>query len=218
MKNKIFEKYSIIFWVFIVGSFAGFIHENLLTFLKGEFVLRRGLIYEPLIPIYGIGLLIFYLSYNGLKLKSTNTLFRVFAVFIVSFFLGGLTEYMCSLIQEKFFGTISWDYSYLKFNLNGRTSLIHATFWGMMGILFYELLLPILVIIREYILAKNFKTLTIILTLILLFDCSISSIACSRQRERRKNIEPSNSFEEFLDKHYSDEYLEEIYNNAKHVD
>ena len=46
MKNKIFEKYSIIFWVFIVGSFAGFIHENLLTFLKGEFVLRRGLIYH----------------------------------------------------------------------------------------------------------------------------------------------------------------------------
>ena len=38
-------------------------------------------------------------------------------VFISSMILGGITEYLCSYIQEKAFGTISWDYSDWIFNI-----------------------------------------------------------------------------------------------------
>ena len=55
--------------------------------------------------------------------------------------LGGITEYLCSYIQEKAFGTISWDYSYLLFNINGRTSLLHCTYWGIAGILYITYIL-----------------------------------------------------------------------------
>ena len=42
-------------------------------------------------------------------------------------------------------------------------------------------------------------------------------MACLRQTERLLGFQASNEFEVFLDKHYPDEYLNRIYNNAKVV-
>jgi len=215
MKREVLEKYIFIFWVFILGSFFGFIHENFLNLIKGIHEVRRGLIYEPLIPIYGIGLLIFYLVYHKVDLKKYNLLHKVFIIFIIGFISGGVMEYLCSLIQEKVFGTISWDYSYLKYNINGRTSLLHASFWGLLGILFYQLILPILSEQKKLINKNWLKIFTIIIAIIFILDCSISWMACQRETERRKNIEPRNTLEKVLDKYYPDEYLDRIYNNAQ---
>ena len=61
MKKTKFEKYCLLFTIFIFGSFIGFILENLYTIvIKGNYALRQGLIYEPLIPIYGLGALTMY--------------------------------------------------------------------------------------------------------------------------------------------------------------
>ena len=120
-----------------------------------------------------------------------------------------------SYLQEKIFGTISWDYSYLRFNLNGRTSLLHASFWGLMGVLFYEFLLPRIISFKKYLNYNWTKVLTIVFSFIFLFDATISCVACHRQAERREGVLPTNSVERFLDHHYPDEYLNKIYNNAK---
>ena len=61
----------------------------------------------------------------------------------------GITEYVSSYVQEKAFGTISWDYSHLMFNLNGRTSLMHCTYWGIAGIMYVTLVVPLLKKLRE---------------------------------------------------------------------
>ena len=64
---------------------------------------------------------------------------------------------------------------------------------------------------------KQVKVFTIILSVLLLFDCTISILACNRQTERRNNLKPNSTLKAFLDKHYPDEYLNKIYNNAKSV-
>ena len=56
--------------------------------------------------------------------------------------LGGIVEYLFSFFQEKFFGTVSWDYSNLWFNINGRTSLLHCLYWGTGGVLFVKYIYP----------------------------------------------------------------------------
>ncbi len=216
-KNQIFKNYSIIFWIFIIGSLLGFVHENLLTILKGHYVLRQGLIYEPLIPIYGIGLLVFYLVYYKLEFKKSSKTLQVLIVFMVGFLAGGITEYICSFVQEYFFGTISWDYSKLKYNFNGRTSIFHSFCWGIIGVLVFELLLPKIKKSQNHIMDRQVKIFTIILSVLLLFDCTISILACNRQTERRNNLKPNSALKVFLDKHYPDEYLNRIYNNAKTV-
>ena len=59
MKKQAITNLTMILWIFLIGSFFGFIYENLLMIIKGHPALRQGLIYEPLIPIYGIGSIVF---------------------------------------------------------------------------------------------------------------------------------------------------------------
>ena len=99
-------------------------------FQKGYFESRQGLIYGSFIPVYGIGAIIYYLILNNIKKDNKIKIFFITAI------LGGITEYICSLVQEKVFGTISWDYSYIIFDINGRTSLLHCSYWGIAGILY----------------------------------------------------------------------------------
>ena len=215
MKKDLFIKYEYFFSIFMLGSFLGFVHENLLTLSSGHYSLRQGVIYEPLIPVYGAGILAFYFFYHRVDFKNLNKYLKIFIVFSIGMIGGGAVEYLFSYLQEKIFGTISWDYSHLRFNLNGRTSLLHASFWGLMGVLFYELLLPRIISFKMYLNYNWTKVLTIVFSFIFLFDATISSIACYRQAERREGILPTNSVERFLDLHYPDEYLNKIYNNAK---
>ncbi len=214
--KKYFEKYTYVFWVFMLGSFLGFVHENLLMMYRGRDVLRQGLIYEPLIPVYGFGLLLFCLVFRRLGLEKIKSHWkRILKVFVISFLLGGVAEYLFSFFQEMIFGTISWDYSSYAFNLYGRTSFYHCSVWGLMGVVFYLLLFPILCRLEKYINKKTVYYLTIIFSIVLFLDCFISTIACLRQGKRRENIPAQNIVETFLDQHYPDELLDYIYNNAR---
>lgn len=214
--KKVFEKYEVIFSLFVIGSFLGFLLENIYTILrKGQFILRTGLIYSPLIPVYGIGVLIFYFIYNNLKFKKENKIIQIFTIFIIGFALGGMVEYLCSYFQENIFGTISWSYDKLKFNLNGRISLFHNFCWGLLGIVFYQIILPFFKKKSICLKTKPAKIIIVILSIFLLFDCFISYIACIRQTERREGIAAQNKVDRFLDSNYPDDYLNQIYTNAR---
>lgn len=210
------KKVSFIFLVFIIGSFIGFAWENVLTIIKGAYHLRQGLLYEPLIPIYGLGALIFYFVYVKTEF-SDNKVLCLLKVFLLAFVVGGITEYFCSFFQEKIFGTISWNYSYMKFDLNGRTSLLHCSFWGLMGLLFYLVVMPVLNKLKIWLDKRCFKVLTIALSICFLCDVTISFVACYRRDERRNNIENDTRLANFLDTHYTDEVIDRVYNNAVKV-
>ena len=213
MKEKNVKKeLTILFWVFIIGSIAGFIFEVIVVFFqKGHFELRQGLIYGPFIPVYGIGAMCYYIVLSKIKIKNKVQ------IFLITMILGGITEYLCSFIQEKAFGTISWDYSYLPFNINGRTSLLHCIYWGIGGVLYITYIEPLLNKMIDKTNMKAFDLITIILSIFIVFDISISWMAADRQTERKNDIEPENRLDIFLDKNYPDEYMNRIFNNKKDV-
>ena len=213
MKEKNVKKeLTILFWSFIIGSIAGFIFEvTVVFFQKGHFELRQGLIYGPFIPVYGIGAMFYYIVLSKTKIKNKVQ------IFLITMILGGITEYLCSFIQEKAFGTISWDYSYLPFNINGRTSLLHRIYWGICGVLYITYIEPSLNKIINKTNMKVFDLITIILSIFIVFDISISWMAADRQTERKNNIQPENRLDIFLDKNYPDEYMNRIFNNKKDV-
>ena len=195
MKEKNVKKeLTILFWSFIIGSIAGFIFEvTVVFFQKGHFELRQGLIYGPFIPVYGIGAMCYYIVLSKIKIKNKVQ------IFLITMVLGGITEYLCSFIQEKAFGTISWDYSYLPFNINGRTSLLHCIYWGIGGVLYITYIEPLLNKLIDKTNMKAFDLITIILSIFIVFDISISWMAADRQTERKNNIEPENHLDLFLD-------------------
>ena len=210
-KSKL-EEVIKIFWVFIIASIIGYIFEFIVVlFQKGYYECRQGLIYGPFIPVYGIGAIVYYLFFY--KIKTRNKLI----VFLLSMILGGITEYLCSFVQEMVFGTISWDYSYLPFNVNGRTSLLHCTYWGIAGIMYIMWVEPLINKIGRVSEKKVTKLVTIIVALFMLFNIVISSVAMYRQTQRLRNVQPQNKLDVFLDKYYPDEYLDKIYANKKNV-
>lgn len=211
-KENILKELIIIFWLVIIGSILGYIFEMIVVlFQKGYFESRQGLIYGPFTPVYGIGAIIYYLVLN--QVKTRNKL----KIFFITMILGGATEYISSFIQEKAFGTISWDYSYLMFNLNGRTSLLHCTYWGIAGVLYVTFIEPLIEKLRLIIDTKSLKIITIFVSIFMIFNIQISCFAADRQFERRKNIEPENRLDMFLDKYYPDEYMNQIFTNKKDV-
>lgn len=209
-ENKILKKIVKLFCVFVIGSIIGYLLEMIVGLVQnGHFVSKQGLIYGPFSQVYGIGLVIYYLVIPNNK--------KNIEIFLISMFLGGIVEYIFSYLQETFFGTISWDYSNLLFNINGRTSLLHCIYWGIGGILFSKYIRPQIEKIDLLYPKMWFKVLIIFLAIFLLFDIIISSLACKRQEERKEGIEPKNNIEIFLDKTYTDEVLNKIYSNAKEI-
>ena len=114
-KKEVLNKLVKVFWVFIIGSVIGYVLEMIVGLVQnGHFVSRQGLLIGPFIQVYGLGLVTYYLVIS--KIKDKNNV----KIFILSMILGGVIEYLFSFFQEKLFGTISWDYSNLPFNINGR--------------------------------------------------------------------------------------------------
>ena len=101
-KKCVFAKgYSFkkLFFIFVIGSIIGVLYEEILNTVKiylatGDIVqeLRRGVIYGPFNPLYGLGaVLVVYLlvrpNYSNIK------------TFIYGGLLGGIIEHSISLLQ-----------------------------------------------------------------------------------------------------------------------
>ncbi len=210
-RKVLFQK---VVFIFVVGCVLGTYYEEILHVVKNllahgtfSWVSRRGLLYGPFSPIYGIAFVLVYLLFCLKKRKW-------YVNFIYGSLLGGFYEYSMSYLQEKLWGTISWDYSHHFLNIGGRTTIPFMFFWGVVVLLFIYVLYPIINHIYEKIPAHFAQKLATFLFVFLMFDASISLVAVSRQTMRHKGIEPKTALGEFCDEHYTDDYLRKIYDNS----
>ena len=199
-----------IFWIFIIGSVFGFFAEMIYsTVYTRTVVIRQGLIYGPFVQIYGVGAVAYYILI--IKVKDPNK------AFFLGMTMGGLLEYLCSFFQEILFGTVSWDYSDLFMNINGRTCLLYCFYWGIIAVVFLKLVYPWLEKIEPMIYKRWVRRFTVFLMLFMTFDITISCMAANRQDERHNHIPAKNRIDVFLDNTYPDDYLDRIYNNKKEM-
>ena len=211
-KESIIQKLTKIFWIFLIGSIIGYGLEMIVGLVQnGHFVSRQGLLFGPFIQVYGVGLVAYYLVISNIRKKS------YIKIFFITMLLGGIVEYLFSYLQETWFGTISWDYSNLLFNIHGRTSLLHCLYWGIGGVLFVRFILPLIRNLNGWCKNTNFRYITAFLVLFITFDIVMSGMAGSRQLERKNNIAANGYIDNFFDEYYPDEKLEQIYSNAKTV-
>lgn len=204
---QINQSYKLIMF-FVLGSFIGCIFETLLCyFQRGYFESRKGLIYGPFNPIYGLGAvaLVYYLENKKKNLS----------LFLNGAFLGGVIEYLCSWIQETFFGTTSWNYIKYPLNFDGRTSVYHMIWWGIFSVIFMKLIYPEMIKLISYIKEDKRKAINILVILFFAIDGLISGYASIRQEERKNNIEATNFMQKYFDKHYPDSLMERVYPNRR---
>lgn len=209
-----------LFWVFIIASIIGCVVETVVCIVqKGHFEIRQGVIYGPFIPVYGAGAVLFYIIVpiiTGATANNTKEISNI-KIFIYTMILGGVTEYLFSYGQECLFGTISWDYSSIPFNINGRTSLLHCIYWGIGGILFIKLLYPYIENLTNKINMKRLTLATTCLAIFMIYNISISMLAGQRQMERVQNISAKSRLDFYLDEKYPDKVMDAIFSNKKNV-
>lgn len=196
--------------LFTIGCFIGVVYETIYCYFQfGEIQSRRGLIYGPFNPVYGIGAIALT---EFLKDKKS-----LLSLFLNGCLLGGVVEYLCSWVQETIFLSTSWDYSNYLFNFDGRTSLFHMIGWGLMSMFFMAYLYPLLMRLLERIPKDKRKWLTLGLIIFFTFDIFISAYANIRQEERARQIKASTKIQKFFDKYYPDERMNKIYPKKKRI-
>jgi uncharacterized membrane protein len=111
-------------WFFLVCSFLGVVVECVF-FLACEGVLESttGLLYLPLRPLYGVGGCAFLVLLRPVVAQPS-------AVFVLGAVVATVVEYLASLLTDRTFGAVSWDYSHQPLNLHGRVCLAYSLCWG----------------------------------------------------------------------------------------
>lgn len=199
-----------IFLIFVLCSVIGYLIEMGWCYLyHGFFESRKSLIFGPFSIIYGVGAVLIIMVANSMHNKGTLILFWTAAI------LGTVFEYACSYIQEKVFGTVSWDYGDTFYSLGGRANLIFSIGWGVIAVLVVKVVLPYFNHIIESIPNNIGFTMTWILIVFMSINMFLSASAVYRQAERREGVLARNEFERFLDQNFPDDYLNKIYVNMR---
>lgn len=96
-----------ILWYFIIFSTIGLLIETIFCyFTSGIVESRKGLLWGPFCPVYGVGAAILIILLNKVN---TNNYFKLF---IYGFLIGSLLEYIMSYVLEAVYSIRFWDYTY----------------------------------------------------------------------------------------------------------
>lgn len=179
------------FLLFISYSVIGWIMETILKTIEYKKFVNRGFLIGPYCPIYGCGALLMTFLLQGYA-EDPIVLF-VFNIIICS-----ILEYSTSYIMEKIFKARWWDYSYTKYNINGRICLNTMIPFGLLGLLMMYIINPFIYTVYCYfdMYHANFLNIFLIALLsIFVLDVIISIITLLSIRKDNKLVEKDNTIE-----------------------
>ena len=198
--------------LFFIGAFLGDITETIFCRITaGYWMSRSSVVWGDFSIVWGLAIA----AVTALLYKYRNRSQQF--LFWMGTFLGGAYEYICSVFTEIVFGTVFWDYSDIPFNLGGRINLLYCFFWGFAAVAWFKIFYPPVSRLIEKIPVKIGKIITWLLIIFMLADGIVSSAALARYNARSNGIEAENSFESWVDKHFDDERMAQVYPKAKKV-
>lgn len=169
------------FMLFIIYAVAGWICEVVLQLVQKHKLSDRGFLIGPYCPIYGCG---------GLLITLCLTPFEEHPVglFILAMVLCGTLEYTTSFIMEKAFNARWWDYSNMRFNINGRICLETLVPFGIAGILVIYVSNPFLLSIIQGLQTNTLNIISIVIAIIFFTDLIISSKIIYNFKKTNKEV------------------------------
>ena len=199
-------------WLFVIGAFLGDVVETIFCRITaGVWMSRSSLVWGPFSVVWGLALVLAAILLRGGEQKSES---RIFWFGVI---LGGAYEYVCSAVTELLFGTVFWDYSGFKFNLGGRINLLYCFFWGFAAIAWFKVLFPPISSCIEKLPPCGGRVLTWALCIFMAADIAVSSAALVRYNDRLNGVPASNSVEVYLDGHYGNDRMHQVYPKAVHT-
>ncbi|MEI8200235.1 MAG: putative ABC transporter permease [Eubacteriales bacterium] len=204
--------FYMLFWTFLIGSFFGVAAETLYCLIRfHQFTYTAGLLYGPFNVVYGLGAL--FITLGAYWLRKRN----IIIILLAGMIIGALVEFGCSWMQEKIFGSVSWNYSGQPYNIFGRTSLKLSLFWGILTILWVRYFYPFM--IRQIRKIPNViaKPLTWALLLFMLLNISVSAYGVWRWSDRLHDRPARFAVDAYFDEYFPNKKMEKFYPNMKFV-
>lgn len=122
-----------IIW-FVSYSIIGWLYEEILCSIQQKHLVKRGFLKGPYCPIYGFGAMMNIFLFHNVD--------NVAALFFAGVITTCTLEYFTSWALEKLFHARWWDYSEMRFNLNGRVCLLGGVAFGSMIVLLMKFIHP----------------------------------------------------------------------------
>lgn len=163
--------------VFMIAAAVGWLFESIYGILRLGRWDRRGFLFGPLCPIYGVGVVAGLLAFNRPEVASGVV--PVWAVFLASMAGSALLEYSVSLSMERLFGAVWWDYSDLPLNLNGRICLPASLLFGVGGVLVAYFVAPLFNTAYAQVPPVAFEVLALVFVGMLASDTTATLISLS---------------------------------------
>ena len=123
------------FAYFIIYSFIGWVYESTLCSITGRKPVNRGFLTGPVCPIYGFGAILVILALGQSELD-------ILPLFLSGGVLTCTLEYFTSWAMERLFSARWWDYSQMRFNLNGRVCLLGFVAFGAFSVVLIRFIHP----------------------------------------------------------------------------
>ena len=155
------------FYIFIIYSVIGWFMEVVIVSSKKRKVTARGFLIGPWCPIYGFGA--FFITVLLRKYYEDPI-----ALFVMSFLIGTILEYVTSYLMEKMFHARWWDYSDHRFQINGRVSLTTSLGFGLLGLILVYVFNPLFLRIIKNIPPLIFNVIIVIVLLFFITDVIVS--------------------------------------------
>ncbi len=193
-------------WIFIIYAFIGWCTEVSYAALDRGIFVNRGFLNGPYCPIYGCGVVIVVAVLTPLK---DNLLI----LFIGSFLLTSILEYITGYLLEQVFHNQWWDYSDKPFNIHGYVCLKFSIYWGLACTFIMDVLHPI--IYKGITLMPHIVGMILICIIMTVFfvDCGITVATILKFNKRLKVMD---EMAERIHK-LSDEIGENIYENVTDI-
>lgn len=124
------ESFYTLVLLFYFYAIGGWICEIIESLIENHKFINRGFLIGPLCPIYGFGGVLIHLTLSNYAKEPV-------ILFFMSMIICSILEYFTSYIMEKIFKNRWWDYSHMKYNINGRICLEFAFLFGIGALIMF---------------------------------------------------------------------------------
>ncbi len=205
--------FYMLFWAFFLGNILGVAVEVLYGLIVNHRIESHvGLIYGPFNLVYGIGAL----AMTWVEYRLRN--YSIVIILLSGMIIGGAVEVFCSFVQEKMFGSVSWDYASLPMNYGGRTHFKATILWGVLSVIWIRWLYPFMIRWIAKIPDALGKMVTWVLLVFLIFDSVMSGLAVLRWSARMHEEPPQTPLDTYFDTYFPDQKMAVIYYNMIFID
>ena len=103
----------------------------------------------------------------------------------------------------------------MPLNIGGRTNVLYMFFWGLMAVVWIQILYPRISALIEKIPVLPGEILTWCLAVLMVINALLSGLAIARYSQRQSGEASPTAIGTFLDNQYPDELVEWVWPNMK---